>query len=75
MGNNGFGYDPLFYYPPMSKTFAQMTPEEKNSISHRGQAIRELTGEFDKVMIWLINRMAEEPYGSDECFSPAHSSE
>ncbi len=72
-GENGFGYDPLFYYPPMSKTFAQMTGEEKNSISHRGKAIKELAGEFDKVMIWLKNRMAEEPYGSDECYNPAHS--
>lgn len=61
-GEHGFGYDPLFYYPPLSKTFARMTSEEKNSISHRGQAIKELTGEFDKVMIWLKNRMTEEPY-------------
>lgn len=71
-GDNGFGYDPLFYYQPMSKTFAQMTGEEKNSISHRGQAIKELADEFDKVMIWLKNRMAEEPYGSDQCFNPGH---
>ena len=75
VGDNGFGYDPLFYYPPMSKTFAQMTGEEKNSISHRGKAIKELAGEFDKVMIWLKNRMAEEPYGSNECYNPAHSHE
>ena len=73
MGDNGFGYDPLFYYPPMSKTFAQMTGEEKNSVSHRGKAINELITEFDKVIIWLKNRMAEEPYGSDQCFNPAHS--
>ena len=38
-GNGGFGYDPLFYYEPMGKTFAQMTAEEKNSISHRGKAM------------------------------------
>ena len=38
-GNGGFGYDPLFYYEPMEKTYAQMTAEEKNSISHRGKAI------------------------------------
>ncbi|MGD9160197.1 MAG: XTP/dITP diphosphatase [Desulfobacteraceae bacterium] len=74
-GDNGFGYDPLFYYPPMSKTFAQMTGEEKNSISHRGKAVKELAGEFDKVLIWLKNRMAEEPYGADECYNPAHSHE
>ena len=71
-GDNGFGYDPLFYYPPMSKTFARMSPDEKNSVSHRGKAMRDLIGEFDKVMIWLKNRMAEEPYGSNECYNPAH---
>lgn len=41
-GKGGFGYDPVFYYPPMNKTFAEMTEEEKNSISHRGAAIRAL---------------------------------
>ncbi|MBR5313916.1 MAG: RdgB/HAM1 family non-canonical purine NTP pyrophosphatase [Clostridia bacterium] len=39
-GTNGFGYDPYFFYPPFNKTFAQLTSEEKNSISHRGQAMR-----------------------------------
>ena len=38
-GEGGFGYDPLFLYEPMNKTFAQMSAEEKNSISHRGKAI------------------------------------
>lgn len=38
VGKNGFGYDPLFYYPPFDKTFAQMSDEEKNSISHRAVA-------------------------------------
>ena len=38
-GKGGFGYDPLFFYEPMGKTFAEMTAEEKNSISHRGKAI------------------------------------
>lgn len=41
-GNNGFGYDPIIYYPPFHKTMAQMSKEEKNSISHRGKAIRKL---------------------------------
>ena len=44
-GEGGFGYDPLFYYEPMSKTYAEMTAEEKNSISHRGKAVR-LLGEM-----------------------------
>jgi len=39
-GDGGFGYDPLFLYEPMGKTFAQMSADEKNSISHRGKAIR-----------------------------------
>ena len=44
-GNGGFGYDPLFYYEPMKKTFAEMSAEEKNSISHRGKAVK-LLGEM-----------------------------
>ena len=38
-GDGGFGYDPLFYYEPLGKTFAELTPDEKNSVSHRGLAI------------------------------------
>lgn len=38
-GKNGFGYDPIFYYPPMEKTTAQMTAEEKNGVSHRANAL------------------------------------
>lgn len=41
-GEGRFGYDPIFLYPPMGKTFAEMTKEEKNGISHRGKAIAEL---------------------------------
>ncbi|KGN02373.1 nucleoside-triphosphate diphosphatase [Clostridium novyi A str. 4570] len=41
-GENGFGYDPLFYVPEYKKTTAEMTPEEKNSISHRGKALKNL---------------------------------
>ncbi len=39
-GGNGFGYDPVFYYPPLGKTFAQLTAQEKNSVSHRAAALR-----------------------------------
>lgn len=60
-GDNGFGYDPLFYYPPLKKTFAQISQEEKNRISHRGKAMAELRSEFDKVLIWLDHRLSEEP--------------
>ena len=38
-GKNGFGYDPLFYFPPLDKTFAELTPEEKNNVSHRAHAV------------------------------------
>ena len=61
-GNNGFGYDPLFYYPSLRKTFAQMSREEKNGVSHRGKAMSELREEFDKVIIWLKQRLLEEPF-------------
>ncbi len=41
-GHNGFGYDPIFMVPQFKMTSAELTPEEKNSISHRGQATRKL---------------------------------
>lgn len=41
-GNNGFGYDPLFYIPELDKTMAELTLEEKNQISHRGRALVKL---------------------------------
>jgi XTP/dITP diphosphohydrolase len=49
-GSNGFGYDPLFYVPELEKTVAQMDPELKNSISHRGNALRKLAGELERIM-------------------------
>jgi XTP/dITP diphosphohydrolase len=56
-GSNGFGYDPVFFYTPLNKTFAQITREEKNRISHRGKALAELKSEFDKVLIWIQQHM------------------
>lgn len=41
-GTGGFGYDPLFYFPFLEKTFAELTPEEKSQVSHRGLAFRKL---------------------------------
>ena len=41
-GSNGFGYDPIFYYPPLQKTFGELTTQEKNLISHRSRAFQEL---------------------------------
>ncbi len=40
VGQNGFGYDPIFYYPPMGMSTAEMSPEDKNQVSHRGNALR-----------------------------------
>ena len=59
VGTKGFGYDPVFYYPPLQKTFAQLSTKEKNQVSHRGQALRQLRDEFDKVLIWLRQRLVE----------------
>lgn len=52
-GHNGFGYDPIFFYPPLDKTFAQLTMAEKSAVSHRGKALQELADEFDKVIKWI----------------------
>ncbi|WP_457553787.1 XTP/dITP diphosphatase, partial [Desulfobacula sp.] len=52
-GNNGFGYDPLFFYPEFNKTFAQLTMEEKGKVSHRGRALKEIADEMDKILEWI----------------------
>lgn len=49
-GRDGFGYDPIFFYPPSQKLFSKMTVEEKNMISHRGLALQE-------VRTLIINRL------------------
>jgi len=57
VGQSGFGYDPIFFYPPLKKTFGQMTRAEKSHVSHRGKALNELKQEFDKVLIWIRRHM------------------
>lgn len=47
-GSNGFGYDPLFYFSPIQKAFAELTPEEKAQYSHRGAALRKFLAWCDK---------------------------
>lgn len=47
-GNNGFGYDPIFYVPEYGRTTAQLTEEEKNRISHRGKALEAMKDELKK---------------------------
>src|ERR1700756_2298794 len=51
-GSGGFGYDPMFYFPQIRKTFAELTPEEKAGYSHRGAAFR-------KFLEWLDTRIQE----------------
>ena len=50
MGDKGFGYDPIFRVPQRKKTVAQLAPEQKNAISHRGNAIRELKPLLDTLL-------------------------
>ena len=50
IGKNGFGYDPIFFVPHLNKTVAQLTSEEKNAISHRGNAIRKLKPMLEKLL-------------------------
>jgi len=50
IGQNGFGYDPIFFVPDLNKTVAQLTGEEKNAISHRGNAIRKLKPLLDELL-------------------------
>ncbi len=49
-GENGFGYDPIFFLPEKKKTFAQLTGEEKNAISHRGKALEKFKEELEKYL-------------------------
>jgi XTP/dITP diphosphohydrolase len=48
-GQGGFGYDPVFFYPPYGKTMAEATPEEKNRVSHRGKAMLRLRDFLDRL--------------------------
>jgi XTP/dITP diphosphohydrolase len=50
IGQNGFGYDPIFFVPSLNKTVGQLTPEEKNAISHRGEAIRKLKSMLEELL-------------------------
>jgi XTP/dITP diphosphohydrolase len=56
-GRGGFGYDPIFCYPPYGKTFAEVTPEEKLAVSHRGEAIRALKAHLEQ----NLQQQAAEP--------------
>jgi len=49
-GTGGFGYDPVFYFPALEKTFAELSAEKKNQFSHRGKAFRRLLGAISSVL-------------------------
>ncbi|MEJ2648455.1 MAG: XTP/dITP diphosphatase [Sedimentisphaerales bacterium] len=50
IGTNGFGYDPIMYVPTLKRTVAQLSREEKNAISHRGKAVRELAERMKDIL-------------------------
>ena len=50
-GSSGFGYDPIFFYPPYGRTLAEVTGEEKAEVSHRGKAFRALRGYLEREML------------------------
>ncbi len=58
-GDGGFGYDPVFYYPPLGKTFAEVPMAAKNKVSHRGKALAQVAAEADKIATWLNHRLLE----------------
>lgn len=51
VGIGGFGYDPIFYYPPLGKGFAELAPEVKNQVSHRGQALKLLNQKLTEAFL------------------------
>jgi XTP/dITP diphosphohydrolase len=59
-GDNGFGYDPLFYFTELKKTFAELSMAEKSRVSHRGKALAEVRAEAAKIKKWLEQRLREE---------------
>lgn len=59
-GGSGFGYDPVFYYKDFGKTFAELSMQEKNSVSHRGKALAQVKKEVKQIGKWLEQRLSEE---------------
>lgn len=59
-GNLGFGYDPVFLFEEYGKTFAELSMDEKNAISHRGKALAEFKSEIKMVLQWIDQRLNEE---------------
>ena len=59
-GDNGFGYDPVFYFEEFDKTFAELSMDEKNTVSHRGKALAQVKEELHMIKKWLDQRLFEE---------------
>lgn len=55
-GKNGFGYDPVFYYPPAKKTFARMSLSAKNKVSHRARAFRKAMRIIKRISVLRVRR-------------------
>ncbi len=70
VGTQGFGYDPIFFYPALNKTFAQMTMEEKSHVSHRGKALREMCSEINQILTWIKQHMP--PNQAAGCMGGGH---
>lgn len=67
-GENGFGYDPIFLFNELQKTFAELSMEEKSKVSHRGKALAELKNELQSIKKWVENRLND-----DRPAKPDHS--
>lgn len=61
VGTKGFGYDPVFFYPPLNKTFAELAAEEKNTVSHRGKAMDQVRKDFKNVLLWIERMLDAKP--------------
>jgi XTP/dITP diphosphohydrolase len=59
-GDNGFGYDPIFLFDELQKTFAELSIDEKSKVSHRGKALAELKSELSGIKKWVVTRLNEE---------------
>jgi len=62
-GMSGFGYDPVFYYAPLRKTFAELPDRDKNEVSHRGRAVRKLRRFLEKKMAGPVRKAGGGPSG------------
>ena len=61
-GTGGFGYDPVFFLPQLRKTYAQLTPEEKAAVSHRGKAL----AVFEEKLKAYLKEKKEDGHGADQ---------